>query len=142
LKLTNGEIVMDEKGSSVLLKRKGQALDFGGIAKGYAMDQLIRLFEENGVKNVLINLGGTVCSVGKERSIGIRDPFTPANRNAPQRIVASISSQDEIFVTSGTYEQGLHIVDPVKGRLAQTELLAVTVIGRNGVHGARTEKER
>ena len=34
-------------------------VDFGGVAKGYASDRLIRIFRARGVKSAIVSLGGT-----------------------------------------------------------------------------------
>ena len=128
----NSRIIINGNNNTVKLKNKNAALDFGGIAKGYAMDKLLALFKEHGVENAMINLGGTVCSIGEARKIGIQNPFTPVNSGGKQEIIAYAESSDEIFVTSGTYESGNHIINPKTGEPAEAEILAVTVIGKNG----------
>ena len=42
------------------------AIDLGGIAKGYAADEIVRILKDSGVKHALINLGGNVYAHGKK----------------------------------------------------------------------------
>ena len=42
------DILLDEENTAVMLRRKGQALDMGGIAKGMATDMVREIYEEMG----------------------------------------------------------------------------------------------
>lgn len=57
-------IVIDENTSSILLKNEKQEIDVGGIAKGYAADQVKNILIKNGIVSALINLGGNVFVLG------------------------------------------------------------------------------
>ncbi len=120
------DILLDRDKSSVRLRHRGQGIHLGGIAKGYAVDRVAAILKRQGVKNAEINLGGTVRNIGQSRRVGIRHPF------APDRLAASLESTGEAVVTSGLYERGSHIFDPVSGRPAQTDLVSATVIGSDG----------
>ena len=68
-KLVNWEdILLDKANGAVKLCHKGQSIDLGGIAKGYAVDELKRLFTETGVDEAVINLGGSVCVIGPRKN--------------------------------------------------------------------------
>lgn len=120
------DLRLNEKILSARLRSVGQAIHLGGIAKGYAVDRAARILEQHGVKHAVINLGGTVRNVGEKAAVGIRNPFDP------DRIAASIESADEAVVTSGLYERGNHIFDPVSGKPAVSDLASVTVVGKDG----------
>ncbi|MDQ6973815.1 MAG: FAD:protein FMN transferase, partial [Mariprofundaceae bacterium] len=53
-------------------------LDFGGIAKGYAIDQGIKILKEHGIQHAMIDAGGDLRVMGQHGEqawrIGIRDP--------------------------------------------------------------------
>ncbi len=54
------------------------AIDLGGIAKGYAADELVKILRENNIKSGLINLGGNIYAYKKDKNdkpfnIGIQD---------------------------------------------------------------------
>ncbi|MCK4743516.1 MAG: FAD:protein FMN transferase [Sulfuriflexus sp.] len=108
-------------------------LDFGGFAKGMAVDATIEHLKEFGIQNAIINAGGDLRAIGKhgERPwrIGIRDP-----RN--EGVFASVEiSGDESVFTSGDYERFFtsdgtryhHIIDPRTGYPA-TQTRSVTII--------------
>ena len=112
-------------------------LDFGAIAKGYAVSEAIQMLRKTGINHALINAGGDLCGIGNQGDrqwrIGIRDP-------SGEGILASIELNDnECVFTSGDYEryfnyQGKkyhHIIDPRDGYPAQ-QTTSVTVLHENG----------
>ena len=120
------DLMLDEGRLSARLRNTGQGIHLGGIAKGYAVDRVAELLQGHGVKSAVINLGGTVRNIGRSERVGIRNPFDP------EKIVLSLDSVDEAVVTSGLYERGNHIFDPVSGRPAISDLASVTVVGKDG----------
>ena len=54
-----------------MLKHKNQSIDLGGIAKGYIIDKIKEIIKDNEFSNSIINLGGTVSSIGEKRKIFI-----------------------------------------------------------------------
>src|SRR5262249_48514254 len=76
-------IQLDEKCRAVRFSRKGVLIDFGGLAKGYAVDRATSLLRSSGARGVLINAGESSIaafgtSAGNRQSnrwaIGIRNP--------------------------------------------------------------------
>ncbi len=45
---------------SVMLQKQGMRIDFGGIGKGFAEDEMMKVLQENGVKSALIEAGGNI----------------------------------------------------------------------------------
>ena len=112
-------------------------LDFGAIAKGYAIDRGIEKLKENGIDNTIINAGGDIRVIGShgERpwQVGIRHP-----RN-PNEVIATLKIEGDVsIVTSGDYERtyisdGMryhHILDPGNGQPANRSQSA-TIIAKN-----------
>ena len=130
------DILPNEVSGTVMLRRPGQALDLGGIAKGYAADEVRRILSEHGVKDALINLGGTVIVMGAPRMIGIQNPKKDTGVPMGRVRVSNLA-----LVTSGSYEQYFmrdgvryhHIIDPRTGFPAQSGLLGVTLIGESAM---------
>lgn len=44
----------------------GQAIDFGGVGKGYAAQRVMEIFREYGVKSGMVSLGGQCTGPGRE----------------------------------------------------------------------------
>lgn len=112
-------------------------VDLGGIAKGYALEQILNNLRANyAVKNIVINAGGDLKAFGQHGNrpwrVGIRDPLSSNSETAIATINAN--SGDSIF-TSGNYERYYlannkrihHIIDPRTGYPAKGSL-SVTVI--------------
>lgn len=126
------DILLDEQACSVMMKRPGQALDLGGIAKGYAADEVRRILLTYYVDAATINLGGTVAVIGAARTIGIQHPTLPTGTP-----MGRVSISDQAVVTSGNYEKffiqdGIryhHLLDPRTGRPADSGLSSITIIG-------------
>lgn len=80
-KLVNhDDLILNESKCTAYLKKAGQAVDLGGIAKGYAADEVKRLLTEGGVPSALIDLGGNIVAVGSRPDgepwrIGIQNPI-------------------------------------------------------------------
>lgn len=111
-------------------------LDFGGFAKGYAVNQAIDVLRGMGIDNAIVNAGGDLRAIGShgERPwrIGIRHP-------AGSGVIASLETHgDESVFTSGNYERyfeynGIryhHILDPRTGYPARGSL-SVTVVNND-----------
>jgi len=113
-------------------------LDFGGAAKGLALDRAREaLRSERAVTAALITAGSTTVTLGtkpdeKPWRIGVEDPREPGR----VRVVAAWTG-DAALSTSGDYQQYFeregvwyhHILDPSTGRPA-AGVRSLTVVGR------------
>ncbi len=120
----------------VFLPREGMALDLGGVAKGYIVDQGIAALREEGIQAAYLDAGGDIRVMGEKPDgtpwrIGIRHP---RDRN---KVLAVIPlTGDGAVVTSGDYQRyfeegGIryhHIIDPATGYPARAGVLSATVI--------------
>jgi thiamine biosynthesis lipoprotein len=92
--------------------RKPLQLDFGGIAKGYAVDLAIQSLKEDGVMNACVNAGGDLRVLGTH-TVAIRDP------SQPHHYASVIELNDEAIATSGSYfaqdQLEHHLIDPPSG---------------------------
>lgn len=135
------KLLCDARHPRAYLKKAGQAVDLGGIAKGFAADEVKRILLENGVKSALINLGGNIVAVGKQPdgqpwNIGIQNPAAPRGEflgmlSAADCAVVTSGSNERFFIKDG--ERFHHLLDPRTGRPARSGLLSVTVICPNSV---------
>jgi FAD:protein FMN transferase len=112
-------------------------MDFGGIAKGYAVELALLRLRELGVENAIVNTGGGLGVIGRRGDrpwrIGIRHPLGAG-------VLGSLEVRDGEHVhTSGNYERFRewegkrysHIIDPRTGWPVQ-EVVSVTVVHRDG----------
>lgn len=129
-------IIIDKEQSTVGFNVKDGSIDLGGIAKGYAADEVKRIIVRNGITSALINLGGNIVTVGTKPDgsswkVGIQDPLAPRGE-----YLGVVEANDRTVVTSGSYEQFFikdkiryhHIIDPRTGYPAQSFLYSVTAI--------------
>jgi len=120
-----------------LIENGGYAVDFGGIAKGFAVDEALRTMRTSKVDAALLDAGGDLYAMGRPEPnrrwrIGIRDPFRP------DELFATLEIEDEAVATSGTYEQSReidgvrcsHIIDPKTGR-SVSHTVSATVLSRS-----------
>jgi len=109
-------------------------LDFGAIAKGYAIDRGIAVLRQHGIRNALINGGGDIRLIGSHGKRpwhnGIRHPRKKGE------VIERLNLQGDVsIVTSGDYErffmyQGKryhHLINPKTGWPA-TKVQSATVI--------------
>ena len=100
-------------------------LDFGGYAKGYALDRAAAILREHGVANALVNVGGNLLALGRNGEtpwrVGLEDPR--ASAGTPP-LLGTIELRDgEAIGTSGDYRRYYvvdgkrysHIIDPRSG---------------------------
>ena len=99
-------------------------IDLGGIAKGYAVKQAVKVLKTEGIGSALIDAGGDVYALGKKRSelwkVGIRNP-------RGDDILGYVEVEDLAVMGSGDYERFFmnngkryhHIFDPKTGYPAE-----------------------
>jgi len=130
------DVVMNEKDRTIFLKRAGMRLDVGGVGKGYAADEMVRILAARGVKSAMIDLGGNIFAMGSHPGgapwkIGIQNPDAP--RGAPFGIAEVVN---KTVVTSGVYERFFmkngkryhHIMDVHTGEPVDNTVMSATVI--------------
>lgn len=138
------KIFINENENSIMLKESGMAVDLGGIAKGFAVDQVLSIYKKYNIKDGLINLGSSsIYALGRSEvrhpwSIGIKHPRNDSAGN----YIGIIKLSDESLSTSGDYERYFikdgkryhHILDPSTGYPVNNGIMSVTVIvGDNAI---------
>jgi thiamine biosynthesis lipoprotein ApbE len=129
-----GSVSLDDSSRTISFRQEGMALDFGGIAKGYAVDRAIEILKGLGVARAIVDAGGNFYGLGtpvaKEKwEAGIRHPFRR------DEIIARLPISDVGAATSGNYERFFeidgvkycHIMDPRTG-WPVPEMLSATII--------------
>jgi FAD:protein FMN transferase len=127
---------LEQRGHELRCLNPRLQLDFGGYAKGVALDWALDRLQQAGVQDALLNLGGNLAAMGQTSGrpwrVGVRDPQGDG-------LVARLDTRArEAVVTSGSYERfrlldgerATHILDPRRGAPAP-ELISVTVVHPN-----------
>ena len=122
------------KGREARVSSSGYNADFGGIAKGYAVDRAVRALTDCRVRSGLVSAGGDIFALGRPAPnrlwrIGIRSPYRPDAQ------FATVELEDEAVATAGGYEnyrirQGrriAHILNPRLG-ISSDHVLSATII--------------
>jgi len=104
-----------------------EGVDPSGLVKGWSIDRGAAILRDAGASNFCVNAGGDVLacgepSPGQRWRIGIQHPVIR------DRMARVLSGCDIAVATSGAYERGEHIVDPISGK-APAGLLSLTIAG-------------
>ena len=109
----------------------GAGLDFGGIAKGMAVDAALDQLRARGLTPALVNAGGDLAVAGQppdQPDWPIAIPDRDRHWTIPLRNGAIATST----VTKRNWRQGdmvrHHLIDPTTGEPAQSDLLSVTAV--------------
>ncbi len=129
------EIKIDEENQAIYLP-VGMALDFGGVAKGWAAHQAMQRLAEIGP--ALMDAGGDIAISGVQADgqawlVDIADPLQvqeSLDMLALDRCGVATSGIDHRRWLKGDVLKH-HIIDPRTGETAQTDLASVTVIAPN-----------
>ena len=125
--------------TNIVLRPKNSILDFNAIAKGYTVDLISGLLDDNNINNYLVEIGGELRAKGSNLSknnnwiIGIDEPRFDDSQN----IFITTELNNVAMATSGVYRKYnidsngrryAHILDPLSGIPARTNILSVSVI--------------
>ncbi len=119
-------------------------LDLGGYAKGYALDEAVRILKSHGISNALVNIGGNVIALGQHGDrpwrVGIQHPRKSGT-------LAMLDLHDgEAIGTSGDYQRYFeaggrrycHLIDPRTGWPA-SGMQSVTILIAGKHAGTRSD---
>ncbi len=115
--------------------------DFNAIGKGFLVDVIGRLFEQNNVKNYMVEIGGEIRARGVNQDnipwkIAIENP----NEDGTRSFATVIQLHDESIATSGNYrkyrktEDGkkyVHTINTKTGYASESNLLSASVISKS-----------
>jgi len=117
-------------GQSVYLKNKGMMIDLGGIGKGYAVEEAVRVLRARGIKSGVVSLSGDIKVFGYEAEVAITDP-------GKDSAIATFTTgyPDLAISTSGSYERFVdiegdiyhHLIVPESGKPG-SDFLSLTVV--------------
>ncbi len=115
--------------------------DFNAIAKGFLVDVISRLFEQNNIINYMVEIGGEIRARGVNQNgtfwrIAIENP----NLDGSRTFATTIQLQNESMATSGNYrkyrttDEGkkyVHTINAKTGFATESNLLSASVISKS-----------
>lgn len=128
---------LDARTQTAWLEQEGMLLDLGGIAKGFAADEAMRVLKQQGIRSALIAAGGDiVVSDAPPQKRGWLIAIAPLKA---EQTGDSLCIRNAAVSTSGDAEQFVeidgarysHIVDPQTG-IGLIGQSSVTVVARRG----------
>ena len=131
LHLQNGKAYLD---------LRGVKLNLGGVAKGYGVDLVRKIFAAHGIHDGLVDFGNsTIFALGKKK-IGIKNP------NNPDNLAEIVELEDCAISTSGDYEKFFivegrrysHIIDPKTCSPANPTISSISVVVSGDVKNCAT----
>lgn len=133
------KVKLDPSKNTVQLLTPGMQLDLGGIAKGYAADEALKLLRDKfGIKHALVAASGDIaCGDAPPGKTGWQVEIAPIAKSQKPR---TLTLANAAVSTSGDLEQFVeikgvrysHVLDPKTG-LGLTGRRSVTVIAPRGI---------
>jgi thiamine biosynthesis lipoprotein len=118
-------------------------IDFNAIAKGYAVDLVGKILDQNNVENYLIEVGGELLGKGINNNSGnnwivaVDDPTQLEQRE----LIKKLKLVDRAMATSGNYRKTridpitrakyVHTINPKTGWPKKSNVLSVSVLAEN-----------
>ena len=129
---------LDPKAGAALLKKPAMRLDLGGIAKGYAQDEAMKVLrEKHGIASALLDAGGGVLVMGRPPGReGWHVQVAKSREDDPGAVLrvanAAVATSGDLFqsVDIGGHRYS-HIIDKSTG-LGMTTPVQATVVAPNG----------
>ncbi|MBI5945334.1 MAG: FAD:protein FMN transferase [Chloroflexi bacterium] len=136
----------DESTRSICLP-EGLQLDFGGIAKGWAAEQVVARLKHHG--SALMNCGGDIAMSGSlldgsPWEVGIYKPFDRSSGYIGMMYftqkcgVATSSTDRRRWILGGALRH--HIIDPNTGTSAESDVVSATVVAPTAVEAETAAK--
>jgi thiamine biosynthesis lipoprotein len=121
----------------ISFKVPGMKITLGGIAKGYAADEALKIIDSMGIKHALVAAGGNIGALGTKINA---EPWKIAlvNPDNTNDSLATFQFSGMSISTSGNYERFFspdkkvnHIMDPRTG-FSVSDVISVTIIAEDG----------
>ena len=130
------KLLLDHARGAVRKLHPAIYIDLSAIAKGYAVDQITRLFISSGIEHFMVEIGGEIRAQGSNAQqsawrIGIEKP-----RQHAQAVHKILPINNTALATSGDYRNFFefngkhysHLINPVTGWPIENRLVSVTVL--------------
>lgn len=120
----------------ISLKVSGMKITLGAIAKGYAVDEALKVIKSKGIKYALVDAGGDLAALGSKPG-GDNWDVALVNPDDTTQSLAAFGIVSKAVATSGNYARYFnpektvhHILNPKTGYSAG-ECISVTIIAEN-----------
>ena len=135
LKLVGSDKIVVEE-NRIYFKEEGMKITLGGIAKGYAVDEALKVIKGMGIRYALIDAGGDIGTLGSKPE-GELWSIALVNPDDTSQSLATFKVSDKSVATSGNYERYFdpekevhHILNPKTGYSA-AGCISVTIIAES-----------
>ncbi|MFA5450411.1 MAG: FAD:protein FMN transferase [Dehalococcoidales bacterium] len=122
-------------GANSITMSEGMEITLGGIAKGFAAGEALKVLENLGIKHAVVNAGGDSATLG-DKPDGTAWKATLVNPDNTNESIVSFALEGESIATSGNYARYFdpakkvsHILNPRTG-YSISECISVTIITR------------
>ncbi len=127
-------------GNELIKTHPGVQLDLSAIAKGYGVDTVAGVIRRAGFEHFIVEIGGEIVAAGRNPKqkpwrVGIESPEPGAAFGG--QILQAVELSGRAMATSGGYRnfrmradgtRYSHIIDPVTGMPAESDVASVSVI--------------
>lgn len=125
------KIFFNKANQSVMLETKGMRLDFGGIGKGFAEDEMLKVLKENGIKSALIEAGGNIVVSNSPTDLPKGWEIIINQEKYYLKNCGVSTSGDAYQFVEIEGKKYAHILDPKTG-IGYAEPHQVSIIAKNG----------
>ena len=129
------KIQLNSRKRTVTLMSAGMQLDLGGIAKGYAVDEAMRILKQNGIRRAFVAASGDMLTsgppIGSEgwrvdiRAVDEFGNIYPRTAHLKHQALSTSGDTEQFVEING--RRYSHIIDPRTG-IGLTNRIAVTVV--------------
>jgi len=129
---------VDFNESSVSKLNPQTQLDFSAIAKGYAVDLVVKFLQDQGLRNIFVEIGGEISARGVNQENKPWAIFIEKPDENNRSVQALVTLDDLSIATSGNYrnyyvkegKKYSHTISPSTGYPVEHNLLSVSVFAR------------
>ena len=120
--------------------KKGQTVDLGAVGKGFACDMVYEYLSKSDIEGAAVSVGGSILVYGKRNAAGDKWRVAVKHPRQENAFLGTILLENGFVSTSGDYERYFekdgkryhHILNANTGYPAESDLISVTVICKNG----------
>lgn len=128
---------LDPSQRTVTLVQEGMALDLGGIGKGYAVDEAMKVLHSRGITRSLVGLAGDIAVAnappgrdGWQVAIDVSDEARPLRLTLANTAISTSGDRYQYIEIDGIRHS--HIINPrSESSIGQMDRRAITIIARD-----------